>query len=146
MISRQRIWTSVRFTLAVAGSVCLLSAQSNSFDFAVIGDMPYSPVTGTDPNIVQVYPSPTYNRVIANINESKDLNGNLKVQFVVHIGDIKAGNTRCDDNVYSENLSLFNTFQMPVIYTPGDNEWTDCHRVNNGGFDPLGRLSLLRST
>ena len=28
----------------------------------------------------------------------------------------------------------------PVIYTPGDNEWTDCHRVNNGGYNPLERL------
>jgi hypothetical protein len=31
-----------------------------------------------------------------------------------------------------------------VVYVPGDNEWTDCHRSNNGGFDGLERLSHLR--
>ena len=27
---------------------------------------------------------------------------------------------------------------------PGDNEWTDCHRSNNGGFNTLERLAHLR--
>ena len=27
---------------------------------------------------------------------------------------------------------------------PGDNEWTDCHRGNNGKYDPLERLAVLR--
>jgi hypothetical protein len=30
------------------------------------------------------------------------------------------------------------------VYTPGDNEWTDCHRANNGAYDPLERLAALR--
>jgi len=33
-----------------------------------------------------------------------------------------------------------------LIYTPGDNEWTDCHRANNGAYDPLERLDFLRAT
>jgi hypothetical protein len=32
-----------------------------------------------------------------------------------------------------------------VIYTPGDNEWTDCHRASNGSYDPLDRLAFLRT-
>jgi hypothetical protein len=32
------------------------------------------------------------------------------------------------------------------VYTPGDNEWTDCHRANNGGYDPYERLDAVRST
>lgn len=35
---------------------------------------------------------------------------------------------------------------MPLVYTPGDNEWTDCHRVNNGAYDPLDRLAAVRKT
>jgi hypothetical protein len=31
-----------------------------------------------------------------------------------------------------------------VIYVPGDNEWTDCHRTNNGGYDNLERLAYTR--
>ena len=40
---------------------------------------------------------------------------------------------------------LFNTFKDPFIYAIGDNEWTDCHRANNGGYNPLDRLAKVRS-
>jgi hypothetical protein len=33
---------------------------------------------------------------------------------------------------------------MPFILVYGDNEWTDCHRSNNGSFDPVERLAKLR--
>ena len=39
---------------------------------------------------------------------------------------------------------MFNAFKAPVVYVPGDNEWTDCHRINNGGYDNLERLDHLR--
>ncbi|MDQ3722972.1 MAG: hypothetical protein M3376_07885, partial [Actinomycetota bacterium] len=32
----------------------------------------------------------------------------------------------------------------PLVYTPGDNEWTDCHRASNGGYLPTERLAQLR--
>jgi hypothetical protein len=35
-------------------------------------------------------------------------------------------------------------FDKPLIYTPGDNEWTDCHRKNNGPYDPIERLQKIR--
>jgi hypothetical protein len=104
------------------------------FSFAAVGDVPYEPVT----NGHQVYPAPPYERLIAHINSDPS------VEFTVHIGDIKAGNTLCEDAVYANNLAYFNSFQNPVIFTPGDNEWTDCHRANNGSLDPLERLELLR--
>ena len=112
---------------------CAAKAQPQ-FSFAAIGDVPYEPVT----NGHQVYPVPQYERLIANINSDSS------IEFTVHIGDIKAGNTLCEDDVYANNLAYFNSFQNPVIFTPGDNEWTDCHRANNGSFNPLERLELLR--
>ena len=39
---------------------------------------------------------------------------------------------------------LFRSLPVPVLYTPGDNEWTDCHRRRAGGFDPRERLTRLR--
>jgi hypothetical protein len=48
------------------------------------------------------------------------------------------------DAVFQNRLDLFNRFTAPFIFVPGDNEWTDCHRANNGGFDPLERLDRLR--
>ncbi len=68
------------------------------------------------------------------------------VAFTVFDGDIKNGSSRCDNEVYAEAIARFNTFDEPMIYVPGDNEWTDCHRKNNGGFNALERLAYLRST
>ena len=50
----------------------------------------------------------------------------------------------CDDEVYERMRGLFDRFEAPLVYTPGDNEWTDCHRADNGGYDPLERLAQLR--
>jgi hypothetical protein len=124
----------------LAVSATANAQQPNKYDFAIIGDAPYGPATGTGTNRVQVYPSPAYERMIAHINAAK------KPEFVIHVGDIKEGNSRCDDNVYTVNREYFNTFQMPSILVPGDNEWTDCHRPTNGSYDPLERLAFLRTT
>jgi hypothetical protein len=122
--------------------------RNNQFDFALIGDAPYAPTAGVSPNKSQIYPSSEYDAVIA------DINGHKRVMFTVHVGDIKAGDTWCvgDNtkdpvgaaNIYQSSLSLFNTFQNAVVYLPGDNEWTDCHRTTNGLYNPQERLSYLR--
>ena len=64
--------------------------------------------------------------------------------FVVHDGDIKSGSSVCSDEVLRDILGLFQASRHPLIFVPGDNEWTDCHRNNNGGYDPLERLGKLR--
>jgi hypothetical protein len=127
---------SVPLLLAVALlAPALAHAQpAGHFEFALIGDAPYAPVAGGQ----QVYPSPPYDRLIADINRHR------KLAFVVHAGDIKAGNTLCTDTVFDENVKYFNKFEIPAVYVPGDNEWTDCHRANNGGYDPIERLATLR--
>ena len=121
--------------------------RNNPFEFALIGDVPYSPTAGTAPK-VQTYPSPDYDAVISEINYHE------KVLFTAHVGDIKAGDTWCVGgnshdpagaaNVYTSNLLLFNTFRNAAVYIPGDNEWTDCHRTNNGAYNPQERLAYLR--
>ena len=121
-----------------------LAQAPNKFDFAVIGDAPYGPTMETPAGRVQVYPAAAYERLISDINAT--FSAEQKVHLVVHVGDIKEGNSRCEDNVYAENRNYLNTFLMPAIFVPGDNEWTDCHRTTNGGFAPLERLAFLRST
>ncbi|HMV17008.1 MAG TPA: hypothetical protein PLN96_04690 [Zoogloea sp.] len=66
------------------------------------------------------------------------------LEFVIHDGDIKNGGERCDDVLFDDRLALFQTSRNALIYVPGDNEWTDCHRASNGRFDPLERLRKLR--
>jgi hypothetical protein len=98
------------------------------FAFALTGDMPYGPVRETP-----------FARLVAEINRDN------AVDFVMHAGDIKAGSERCDDTLIRHRFDLYQAFQRPFVYTPGDNEWTDCHRVNNGQYNPLERLGFLRS-
>src|SRR4051794_21804731 len=90
----------------------------NNFDVALMGDMPYG--TAREPN---------YERLIADVNQYHPL-------FAVHIGDTKSGSTLCDDAQAVKTMGYFKRFQMPVLYSVGDNEWTDCMRANNGAYDP----------
>ncbi len=97
-----------------------------AFEFSAIGDQQYG-AAGE-----RMWPA-----LQASINLAN-------VAFVLHIGDIKSGDTVCSNEMFEDRLRAFNNFDMPMIYTPGDNEWTDCHRENNGSFDPLERLDYLR--
>jgi hypothetical protein len=60
---------------------------------------------------------------------------------VIHVGDIKNGSDDCSDALYAKRKAEFDASAHPFIYTPGDNEWTDCRR---GGKDPIERLARLR--
>jgi hypothetical protein len=64
--------------------------------------------------------------------------------FIVHVGDIKGGGQPCTDARNRAIAQLFREQPVPMVYTPGDNEWTDCHREAAGGLDPLARLDSLR--
>jgi hypothetical protein len=66
------------------------------------------------------------------------------IAFSIYDGDIKDGSSKCTDDVFDYATNMFGQFKKPVVYVPGDNEWTDCHRTNNGGYDNLERLAYLR--
>ena len=101
------------------------------YTLAVIGDTPYGPVKLAE------FPS-----LIGKINADPD------VRLVTHLGDIKAGkNAPCSDEYFTMIRDFFATFADPLVYTPGDNEWTDCHVAikNNGLYTPTERLQKVRS-
>ena len=100
--------------------------EPRAFDFAAIGDQQYGPEGERKWAALQ-----------SSINRQAPA-------FVIHIGDFKSGSTLCSDEMFASRLRAFNEFAMPLIYTPGDNEWTDCHRENNGSYDSLERLDALR--
>ncbi|HKY21915.1 MAG TPA: hypothetical protein VJM31_11925 [Vicinamibacterales bacterium] len=104
------------------------AAGNGGFTFGLIGDMPY----GAEGD--QKFP-----HVLA------DLNADRNLSFVVHDGDFKNGSSLCSDDVFLDRFDLFNQSAHPFVYVPGDNEWTDCHRANNGSYDPLERLDALRT-
>jgi len=70
----------------------------------------------------------------------------------VHDGDFKAGNatagsttpTACTDALYLQSRDFLNALRSAAMFTPGDNDWTDCDRTSNGGYDSLERLDRER--
>lgn len=101
-------------------------AHGEVWRFALIGDTPYS-----------AHERSELPRMLANIAE----HGNA---FVAHVGDFKHGKDRCDDALFDDRLQLFDNAALPVVFVPGDNEWSDCSRLSNGAYDPLERLDALR--
>jgi len=113
-------------------SVALLLSYANiaiaqNFKFIALGDMPY--------NLPDDYVR--YERLIQHINS-------LNPAFSIFIGDTKSGSTPCSDEYNIIVEKFFNKFNSPLFYSPGDNEWTDCHRPLAGAYDPIERLQNLR--
>jgi hypothetical protein len=73
------------------------------------------------------------------------VNADPEVELVLHLGDIKSGSQACTDAYFEQVRSLFDGFEDPLVYTPGDNEWTDCHRPAAGAYHPLERLDAIRA-
>ncbi|HEV2771198.1 MAG TPA: metallophosphoesterase [Solirubrobacteraceae bacterium] len=127
-------------TMAVLAAVLVLPAgvlagngnpvnggSKNPLTLAVIGDTPYgAEQIATFPALVD------------------DVNDDPKVRTVLHVGDVKSGSSPCTDELLQTSLRLYETFRDPFVLTPGDNEWTDCHRRAAGGFLPTERLERVR--
>ena len=132
--------------------------QTSAFTVAVIGDVPYG-TSPTDTRQTIAHP-----RFVAAINADSD------VSLVAHIGDIHAGKQYCTQAYDQTIFEHWTAFKQPLVYTPGDNEWMDCHKAKEGGGsfnkatgkidyvvdadgkfadyakgDPIANLALIRS-
>ncbi len=129
-------------TAALAGLLFTLGtatqAQERAFQFALIGDMPYTKVAELE-----------YQRVLAAVNKAE-------LALVVHVGDFQndprgyypnpaSSLLPCLDDNYKAIYDSFQSVRHPVILTPGDNDWTDCHLVKEPKIDPLERLAKVRA-
>ena len=127
------MWRSTILVMVLALSMApatAAAASSGGSDrpttLAVIGDTPYDDA--------QLAGFPT---LVDAINADRD------VRTVVHLGDMKSGQP-CTDAFFASRLALYDTFRDPFVFTPGDNDWTDCHRPQFGAFIPTERLASLR--
>jgi hypothetical protein len=113
------------------------SRAQNAYQFALIGDMPYTKVQERE-----------YGFVLAELNRSD-------LAFVVHIGDFQfdarpynqnpsAASMPCVDDNYKAIYDSFQTIRHPFILTLGDNDWTDCWPLKAQQVDPLELLSKIR--
>lgn len=123
---------AIPFTLSSQGNNGSGGVRGNAnaaYAIGLWGDLPYSSIQET----------------VGLPNLFEDMNSQ-KLAFTVHDGDLKQGNGApvCDDALYFRALGWFNSLEAPAIFTPGDNDWTDCDRATNGGFSSLERLSRER--
>src|SRR5215469_6438132 len=139
---RKLLLPTIAISIVVAIALILVPArgQDNNADgtgddgvyaIGLWGDLPYSDeqaLTGV-PNL------------IADMNSQH-------LAFTAHDGDLKAGNgtpgsvtpTTCGNALYAQALGYFNSLTAPAIFTTGDNDWVDCDRPKNGGFNSRERL------
>lgn len=101
-----------------------------TYTIGLFGDMPYNALGKLQ------YPA-----LLADVNNSN-------VAFSVFDGDLKAGGDgTCSNDLYTSAISAFNTLERPLVWLPGDNDWTDCwgrYGPGTGGYDPLERLAHER--
>ena len=107
-------------------STLLGTSYAKELSFTAIGDQPY-------------FSNEAFRQLINRINQHP------QSKFTIHVGDIKNGASVCSDETFLEVKKLFDGFEKPLVFTPGDNEWTDCHRASNGSYQQLERLEKVRS-
>jgi len=115
----------ILISLMLAGSL-LGTSYAKELSFTAIGDQPY-------------FSNEAFRQLINRINQHP------QSKFTIHVGDIKNGASVCSDETFLEVKKLFDGFEKPLVFTPGDNEWTDCHRASNGSYQQLERLEKVRS-
>jgi hypothetical protein len=109
------------------------SGSADPLTLAVYGDAPY----GTTPtDTAEFEATPAF---------IDSVNADPSVRLVIHVGDIHSGKQTCSEAYDRSIFDLWTGYKDPLVYTPGDNEWTDCQKKSEGGGDPLANLALIRS-
>jgi hypothetical protein len=133
-VSRPRKLLGLMLTVTMLSMTALAPALADAEDdneayrIGLWGDLPYSTLQATVgvPNLIA------------------DMNAH-RLKFTAHDGDLKQGSgSLCDTGLYAQALANFNSLEAPAMFTPGDNDWTDCDRPANGGFNSRDRLDYER--
>ena len=101
--------------------------EDRSSTIAILGDTPYGETQARN-----------FGFLVDAVNDDEG------VDTVIHLGDTKSGGTSCANSYLNWVRDTFLDFEEPLFYTPGDNEWTDCHRDSNGDYNPVNRLLQIR--
>ena len=119
--------------------------RNDQITIAVFGDWPYAN-------------SNTHHFLLDNASLLIDsINSDPDVSLVIHVGDIHSGSEPCTSagilppistSIPDWNQRIYYLFQQlafPVVYTPGDNEWADCHKGKQfTSGHPLKELASVR--
>lgn len=116
----------MNYLVALVLALLTTAASAETWRVALIGDTPYSD-----------YERRELPKMLGAIAEEG-------VDLLIHAGDIKHSQDACNDALFDDRHALFAASPAPLVYVPGDNEWTDCAKVIAGHHDPLERLAALR--
>lgn len=94
--------------VGMCGLAASTVAHAERFDIVALGDTAYNGAADDR----------AYGALIDRINR-------LQPAFTIHVGDVW-GSTACQESDHRRILEQFARYEQPVVYTPGDNEWTDC--------------------
>lgn len=121
--------------LTLLAAAPLRAQAPEPFSFVAFGDMPYC-----QPTAPQDCPGEEGRvaRLMRDINAARPA-------FTIFVGDTKGGSEICSDDKVLRAFSWMSLADHPLVYTPGDNEWTDCWQDRGGRFDPMERLALIRA-
>jgi hypothetical protein len=102
-----------------------------TYTIGLFGDMPYGALGRSQ-----------YPNLIADINQTH-------VAFSIFDGDLQAGGDGpCNDSLYATSIANFNKLDQPLVWVPGDNDWTDCWGRYGAAqapyHDPIERLNHER--
>lgn len=142
------LFSTALLTAAIVTSFAAIADDQRDDDrrvgkltIAVFGDWPYRQNLLTNAPLL-----------VNSVNSDPD------VSLVIHVGDIHSGSMACTSAGILPPLATanpgwnqsiyfqFQQFRVPVVYTPGDNEWTDCHKTKEfQSGDPLKELASVRS-
>ncbi|MEM6610553.1 MAG: hypothetical protein AAF689_18490 [Pseudomonadota bacterium] len=123
---RLGFWQGGALILALVGWVLLSAPSAASDRFVIFGDLQDSSPEGRARDAV----------LIDRIND-------IAPDFSVFIGDFKGGSAPCSDALMAQMRAIFDRHEAPLVYTPGDNEWTDCWRAPAGGYDVNERKAAV---
>lgn len=119
----------------LAGLLLPGTAPAQPFTFAAFGDMPYC--NPRDPEGCR--------GELARVEALMETINAARPAFSIFLGDIKSGSESCADPIVLDRTAAwFGRIAGALIYTPGDNDWTDCWQDRAGAFDPQERLHRLR--
>ncbi|MBL4739804.1 MAG: hypothetical protein JKY12_02355 [Sneathiella sp.] len=126
ILARYIFLSAIFLTFTTTADITTASPDTeNNFSFNVISDIPYN--REQEELLVQ--------EIIPALRSSD-------APFTIHLGDFKAGDTVCSDSLFRKRQVQISQMHLKyVIYTPGDNEWTDCDR---GGDSEIERLAKIR--
>ncbi len=110
-------------TATEAPPVTPTERNDGPFDVALIGDTGYS--SDQDEVLFEV---------------RDDINA-AGAALTIHVGDIwSEADAECEESDYQRVHGVFNGFAAPFVYTPGDNEWTDCPGSSSAALDDIRRI------